>query len=300
MSFHAPILTITSHVVRGRIGLRASVFALERLGHPIWALPTITLPWHPGHGKATRIVANNDEFTALIEDLKRAPWLSELGAVITGYLGVEDQAAPIAALITEIRKQNPALLYCCDPVIGDHGGLYVPEKTATAIRDQLLPLADLITPNRFEFEWLTGKSYDTNEDMIATAKTLSAPFVAVTSAYAMMKNSHATLLLDKATDDAFLAEHRAFENAPNGTGDLFSSLLTARMLQGAGSQKALQMATAGVFEVLAQTIKVKSDELCLVEEQSRLERPMAMVNIRRLGASSGIQKRGILKPTPLT
>jgi pyridoxine kinase len=57
MSVHRPgILVISSHVVRGSVGNRAAVFALESLGFPVWAVPTVTLAWHPGQGTAMRIV----------------------------------------------------------------------------------------------------------------------------------------------------------------------------------------------------------------------------------------------------
>ncbi|MGO8536034.1 pyridoxal kinase, partial [Rhizobium ruizarguesonis] len=41
------VIVISSHVVRGSVGNRAAFFALETLGHPVWALPTIERPW-PG------------------------------------------------------------------------------------------------------------------------------------------------------------------------------------------------------------------------------------------------------------
>lgn len=293
------VLVITSQVVRGRIGARACVFALERLGCPVWFVPTITLPWHPGHGIATRIIAENDDFAALLDDLKRSPWVPELGAVITGYLGVAHQAGAIATLIETIMAKNPDLLYCCDPVIGDVNGLYVAPETAKAIRDQLLPLANLITPNRFEFNWLTGKDHLNNEDIVDTAKTLPHARIVVTSAFAMMKQSQGVLLYDRANDQATLAEHRSFDHAPKGAGDLFVGLIVARLMQGASLEKALQLATGGVFEILAQTVKVGAEELMLVEEQGRLERPMAMVNLRRMGVPVVNHKGIIAKPRPL-
>lgn len=295
-----PILVITSHVVRGRIGARGAVFALERLGHSVWSLPTITLPWHPGHGRATRIIPPQPDFSALIDDLIKAPWLPELGAVLTGYLGATHQAEPIARLIDALKVANPDAFYCCDPVIGDEAGLYVPEETATAIREHLLPRADLITPNRFEFDWLSGKNHFTNEEILATARTMPPEKVAVTSAFAMMKNAQGTLLFDRKNKQAFLAEHHAFEKAPNGPGDLFAGLLSARLLQKMPPDKALQTATAGVFEIVAQTVKAGADELLLIEEQGRLERPMAMVNLRRIGdMPTPTSRNRVVKPSPI-
>ena len=93
------VIVISSHVARGSVGNRAAVFALETLGFPVWAVPTVILPWHPGHGRATRIVPPLDQFKALMADLERAPWLGEVGAVLSGYLGEAGQAEAVASLV---------------------------------------------------------------------------------------------------------------------------------------------------------------------------------------------------------
>jgi len=77
------VIVISSHVVRGSVGNRAAVFALETLGHPVWALPTVVLPWHPGHGKSTRLTFNEADFDRAIDDLIAAPWLLEVKAVLS-------------------------------------------------------------------------------------------------------------------------------------------------------------------------------------------------------------------------
>ncbi|MEP5608227.1 MAG: hypothetical protein ABJP49_06940, partial [Marinobacter alexandrii] len=82
-----PILVITSQVVRGGISGRGLTFALERNGHDVWFLPTILLPWHPGHGKGTRIVPPTGDFEAIANDLASSEKIGELGGVMTGYLG---------------------------------------------------------------------------------------------------------------------------------------------------------------------------------------------------------------------
>src|SRR5690606_18726058 len=89
------VIVISSHVVRGTVGNRAAVFALETLGHPVWALPTVILPWHPGHGRATRVPISAEDFDAIISDLIRAPWRGEVKAVLSGYLGSAAQARSV-------------------------------------------------------------------------------------------------------------------------------------------------------------------------------------------------------------
>lgn len=53
-------------------------------------------------------------------------------------------------------QTNPDLIYLCDPVLGDEGKLYVPAELIPIFQEQLTPLAQIITPNQFELEKLTG------------------------------------------------------------------------------------------------------------------------------------------------
>jgi len=121
-SLPGAVIVISSHVVRGKVGNRAAVFALETLGHPVWALPTVILPWHPGHGRSTRVTIPDADFQSVIDDLIAAPWVGEVRAVLSGYLGSTGQAEGVARLVAALRERNPKLIYACDPVIGDAGG----------------------------------------------------------------------------------------------------------------------------------------------------------------------------------
>lgn len=275
-----PVIAISSHVVRGAVGNRAVVFTLERFGHPVWALSTVTLPWHPGHGPATRLVAPPEMFDALVGDLVRAPWLGEVSAVISGYLGDPRQAEGVARLVSAVRARRPEALYLCDPVIGDAGGLYVPRSVAEAIRDRLVPLASIATPNRSELEWLSGAPLIDNAALVDAALALGPPRVVVTSAHAVTKGSTGNLLLSGR--HALLAEHRQVDDPPNGLGDLFGALFLARLLAGQGDERALQLATAGVFDILARSVGRGADELMLAHDGDCLVRPAAMVAMRRL------------------
>ncbi|OWO96604.1 pyridoxal kinase [Rhizobium esperanzae] len=274
------VIVISSHVVRGSVGNRAAVFALETLGHPVWALPTIVLPWHPGHGRSTRLTFAEGDFDAAIDDLIRAPWIGEVRAVLSGYFGNAAQARSVARLIAALRQNNPELLYVCDPVMGDLGGLYVPEATAEAIRDHLIPLASLATPNRYELAWLSGAALDDNSAIMEAALALGPSRMLVTSAVPMMAGGTGNLFLSGR--HALLAEHRIVQNPPNGLGDLLAAVFLSRLLSGLEDEKALQLATASVFEVLARAVKRGSNELMLASDASSLSTPMAMVQMRRL------------------
>lgn len=274
------VIVVSSHVARGSVGNRAAVFALETLGHPVWAVPTVVLPWHPGHGPATRIVPDADQFSAFMKDLERAPWLGEVAAVLSGYLGDARQAADVAALVKRVKARNAAALYICDPVMGDAGGLYVPEATAVAMRDLLLPLADIATPNRYELEWIVGGRLDEMRSVIAAALDLGPPRMLVTSAPAMMAGGIGNLLVTPT--EALLAEHRQIPGPPNGLGDLTAAVFLARLMAGQPDAKALQTTTAAVYEILARTAKRGGDELQLETDARSLSHPMAMVQFRHL------------------
>jgi len=274
------VIVISSHVVRGSVGNRAAVFALESLGFPVWAVPTVVLPWHPGHGRATRIVPPPAGFADLMKDLEGARWLGEVAAVLSGYLGEPSQAEAVASLVAAVKRQNPSAIYLCDPVMGDQGGLYVPEATAAAIRDRLMPLADAATPNRHELAWMTGRPLDDIKSVIAAAQEALPETMLVTSAPAMMNGSIANLLLTPS--QALLAEHRLIDRPPNGLGDLTAAVYLARILSGQPAEKALQSTTATVFEILARTARRGGDELQIETDAQSLSHPMAMVQTRRL------------------
>lgn len=274
------VIVVSSHVARGSVGNRAAVFALETLGFPVWAVPTVVLPWHPGHGRATRIVPPPADFAALMADLERAPWLGEVGAVLSGYLGEPGQAAAVASLVKAVKKRNPQALYVCDPIMGDGGSLYVGQAVAEAIRDRLLPLADLATPNRFELEWLTGAPLPDLRSVLEAALHTGPRTMLVTSAPASHTGSTGNALLTPS--EALFAEHRVIDNPPNGLGDLTAAVLLARLLDGQPAPKALQSTTAAVFEILARTATRGADELTLETDAQSLVHPMAMVQLRHL------------------
>lgn len=282
------VIVVSSHVARGSVGNRAAVFALETLGFPVWAVPTVILPWHPGHSRATRIVPPNADFAALMRDLEVSTWLGEVGAVLSGYLGDPEQAKALASLVGAVKSRNPRALYLCDPVMGDKGGLYVPEATAAAMRDLLMPIADIATPNRYELAWMAGAPLDDIRAVTQAALSAGPPTMLVTSAPPMMNGSIANFLLTPS--QALLSEHRLIDRPPNGLGDLTSAVYLARILSGQTAEKALQSTTAAVYEILARTAKRGGDELQLETDAQSLSHPMAMVQTRHLVHPGGSRR----------
>ncbi len=290
------VLVISSQVARGSVGARAATFALERLGVTTWLVPTIWLPWHPGQGRGTRIVPPQADFAAGLEEIAASDSSREIGTVLTGYFADEAQVRATADLVERLRARDPALRLIVDPVIGDGGSLYVAEAVAAAVRDRLLPLADVTTPNAFEAGWLADRSIGSTAEAISTARILPVKSVVITSAPAMMVRSMATLLVS--SDTALQIEHPALPGAPHGTGDLLAALLGGRLARGEAVEAALPRAVASVFDLVARSVRVGADELLLAKEQDVLVHSMAPVATRRIGEATAV-RRVAAKPTAL-
>lgn len=279
------VIVVSAHAARGYAGSRAAVFALETLGFPVWAVPTVIVPWHPAHRPGTRIVPPAAEFASLLRDLGNAPWLAQVGAVLSGTLGDAAQAEGLASLVEAVKARNPRALFVCDPSFADAGPtdeirLHASQATAEAVRDRLLPLADLATPNRWELEWLTGVPLPDIRSIGEAALHAGPRMMLVSSVPSAQAGSIGNYLLT--SSEALLAEHRVIGNPPKGLGDLTAAVLLARLLDGQPAAKALQSATAAVFEILARTATRGADELTLETDAQSLAHPMAMVHLRHL------------------
>lgn len=263
------VISISSHVVRGSVGNRAAAFAFEALGFPAWVVPTVTLSWHPGHGPATRYAATQEDFESLIDDMIEAPWIGEVGGILTGYLANPHQAECAARLFDKLKQTNPQPVYLCDPVIGDEGGLYVLEDTANAIKEHLLPLADIVTPNRFELGWLSGASTpQTRDEAVQLASSLAPENVLVTSCPGTRADEMGNLFCKLGRTD--FAGHGLLDNPPNGLGDLTAALFLAHWLDGLSAKDNLSRTTASVYEMAKQALRRGKDELTLESDAAIL------------------------------
>jgi len=273
-----PVIVFSSHVAHGAVGNRAVVFALERLGFPVVAVPTIVLAWHPGEGQATRIIPPDEEFSGLIGDLVAAPWLGEVGGVLSGYLGDAAQADAIAGLVRGVKARNPEALYLCDPVVGDDDGVYVSPEILAAIGEELVPLADIMTPNRHELSFLRHRDYSNNDELVAAARQSRVAESLITSAFAGHERTGNLLV---APGGVYLAEHAALAGAPHGTGDLVAALYLAHRLDGAEGPAALRLATSSTLRLIEMASG--SPELPLARGQAAFFAPHTGVSLDKVG-----------------
>jgi pyridoxine kinase len=258
------VLAISSHVARGHVGLAATVPALQWLGHEVWALPTVLLASRPGLGRFVRHDVPGPSLQAMLLALEADGNWASLDAVFTGYFGSAAAVAVAADAIGRIRHANAKSMVLVDPIIGDAGRLYVPGETAAAIRDRLLPLADVATPNLFELQWLTGATSGNLDDVARLAGELGPPRVVVTSA-AEAHGEITTVLLDRA---AVIDRSLTWQKGvPNGAGDLFAGLLLGHLLNGLATGAAFEASLTALDRVLKASSGRDVLQLAALQEQ---------------------------------
>jgi len=273
------ILSIQSSVAFGHVGNSAAVFPLQRLGHEVWPINTVQFSNHTGYGAWKGQVFAASHLAELLDGIEARGALPACDGLLTGYMGDASIGEVVIEAHRRIRAANPKALYCCDPVMGDEGrGIFVRPDIPAFFAERLLPLADILTPNQFELELLTGSKVTSLEDAVAAARSLVARgprFVAVTSLRppAEAEGSIGTLLVSK--DQAFLASTPLLEFpiAPNGCGDVFAALFLGHLLKDALPEQALTLSMGGLYDLLQTSLRLNRRELALVQSQDLLATP---------------------------
>ena len=151
------ILTIHSHVSYGHVGNSAVVYPLQRLGHEVWPIHTVLLSHHPGHSGWHGLKLQSSHINEIFLGIKAHGLLNQCEAVLTGYLGSKNVGHRALHIWDEVRRANPTALIFCDPILGDETeGIYVSKSLISFYREQAIPAADMIFPNRLELELLSG------------------------------------------------------------------------------------------------------------------------------------------------
>ena len=247
----AHVLAISSHVVRGHVGLAATVPGLQWLGHEVWAVPTVLLASRPGLGRLARREVPAPDLSAMLSALEADGCWASLDAVLTGYFPSPQTVTAAARAIAQIRRTHQRVVVLVDPILGDDGRLYIAEGTAEAIRRELLPLATIAIPNLFELQWLTGGATGSLAVATTAARRLGLETVVVTSA-AVTGDGISTLLVT----DSEVVERTSPRRLgiPNGAGDLFAGLFLGHLLNSPDPAAALDACLADLDRVLAASI----------------------------------------------
>ena len=252
------IFVMSSQVVSGTVGLKAILPALRLTGFEAIALPTTLLAAHPAafpdNGLPVGGPIEDEKLLELADWLMDAGALDNCAAILTGYLPSAAHIDVAAKIAARLKARNPNMIYCCDPICGDEGRLYLPPEVMHGLRDRLLPLADIITPNLFELQMLAGlEGFADEVEIIEAAQALGVAQTLVTSAPAA-EGRIAGLLIG---EDIMRCETAKAPRAPHGMGDFFAALYLALYLK--GTPKALGIACATMAQITA--INMETDQL---------------------------------------
>ena len=278
------VISIQSQVAYGHVGNSAAVFPMQMHGIDVITVPTTLLSNRPGYPTIRGRVLEAQLVADLLLGIEERGALDACEAILSGYLGSPDIAAVVAGFVARARARNPAVVYCCDPVLGDRdGGLFVQADIPPLIRDLLCPLADIITPNHFEFEWLCGAKATTTEEVIGAARALMArgpSTIVVTSAELADTPDDAIEAVAVERCEGSTPQAQAWRVrtpklpiSPSGTGDLFASLFVSARVRGSDTADALGHAASAIFAVLETTAARGTEEMRIVETAEQLAHP---------------------------
>jgi pyridoxine kinase len=276
-------LSLQSHVAYGYVGNRAATFPLQRLGHEVWAVNTVEFSNHTGYGAWRGRTAPADQVAEIVQGIEALGLLPRCDALLTGYVGDAALADVVLDTVRRVRAANSKAIWCCDPVLGDiDTGVYVKPGIDAFFRERALPAADIVTPNHFELELLTGRTVSTMVEALAAARTLlKGPKLALITSLRRKDAPADQIEMVAVRADAawrIATPLIGFEIAPNGTGDAVAALFTAHLLAGGGLANgdvadALGRAASSIYAVLQVTHDLGERELQLVAGQDQLVSP---------------------------
>ncbi len=271
------ILSIQSWVSYGHVGNASAVFPLQRLGAEVWPVNTVQFSNHTGYGAWTGDVYSGEQIARLIAGIAARGVFPRCDAVLSGYVGDPGIGHAILDAVRQVKAANPAAIYCCDPVIGDDDtGDYVRPGIVDFLRTDATAAADILTPNRFEVERLTGLA----------CRTMNEAKQAITQLQAM--GPGCVLITSLATDqtpedalDMLVGENGGFHllRTPrlglniNGAGDAIAALFLFHRLKTGSAVAALEAAGSSIYGLLRRTAEAGSREILTVAAQEEFVAP---------------------------
>jgi pyridoxine kinase len=271
------ILSIQSHVAYGHVGNAAATFVLQRLGVEVWPVNTVQFSNHTGYGAWRGRVFDGDAIREVVQGIDERGVLGECDGVLSGYMGDADIGEAILDAVAGVKGANPAARYCCDPVIGDVArGVYVRPGIAEFMRERAIPAADIVTPNQFELEHVTGLETGSIASVVAALDVLHAlgPRIAlVTSVMTAETPEDAIDILASDGERRWRVRTPRLPVAVNGAGDAIAALFLAHFLRRGSVAEALTLAVSAVFGILQRTAEAACRELLLIAAQEELVSP---------------------------
>jgi pyridoxine kinase len=286
------ILSIQSWVSYGHVGNAAAIFPLQRLGFEVWAIHTVQFSNHTGYGSWKGMILPPEHVAEIVQGMSERGALETCNAVLSGYMGSAQTAEAILSAVQRVREANPNALYCCDPVMGDIGrGVFVRSEIPDVMKTQVTTISDVVTPNQFELELLTGKTVKTLQDALEAANLLrhhirrSGPrIVLVTSLLRDDAPANTIETLAVSDEGAFLVNTPLIPLEPprNGTGDLIAALFFGNYLKTNDMAKSLENSVSALYSLLELTHQMNTREIQLVAAQDEYVQPSKQFSARRL------------------
>jgi pyridoxine kinase len=280
------LLAIQSHVAYGHVGNSAAVFPLQRIGVEVWPIHTVQFSNHSGYGDWRGRVFDAALIREVVGGIEKRGVLGECDGVLSGYMGAIDIADAVLDAVATVKRANPSARYCCDPVIGDTGrGVFVREGISDFMREKAVPAADVVTPNQFELDTITGRE----------SKTLAAARGAVNAVHDM--GPRAILVTSLQTGDTpedaldmlasdetgqFRLRVPRLAVAANGAGDCVAALFFALYLRTGKIDEALSRAGSAVHGVVAKAAELGAPEIQIVAAQQEIVEPSMVFEAERL------------------
>ena len=279
------VLTIQSRVVAGHVGNSAAVFCLERSGVETWGLDTLQFSNHTAAEGWTGDVFTTEHLRRVLAGLDHCSGFENCDAVLSGYLGAADVGDVVLDTVREVRKANPAAIYCCDTVMGDGGEFYVDEAIPEFMRDKAVPYADVITPNAWELGWLTDTEVKTPEDAISAAyKLIGKGRLSTVLSTGLKKGDKLSGLVITKKGVWEVVTPKADFNAEVccGAGDMTTAIFLANLVKTHQPDLALQMAVSAIYGIIDKTVRLNRKDLALIEAQDEIVKPDILFPVARI------------------
>ncbi len=243
----------------GRCSLSTAISILSVCGVQPCAAPTAVFSKHSGF--------ENFHFTDLSSSLE--PFLQSwndlcFDGIYTGFLGSDSQISVVKSFIERHKAaQQKTPLVVVDTVMGDNGRLYstYTKQMCKALKS-LVAVADVITPNVTEACFLTDTEYcgDAISDefcrnLCAELKGLGAKSVVITG---IRRNDSIVNFVADDDDEHICPVHRT-DNVFSGTGDIFSSIVTAFLICGKSLRFSVEAASSFISKATQYTLGMKQN-----------------------------------------
>ncbi|MFM2719071.1 pyridoxal kinase PdxY [Microbacterium mcarthurae (nom. nud.)] len=280
------VLSIQSAVAYGHVGNSAAVFPLQRIGVEVLPVYTVNFSNHTGYGAWRGPLISPADVADVITGIEERGVFGDIDVVLSGYQGGEGIADVIIDTVARVKKANPDAVYACDPVMGNaKSGCFVAPAIPELLRERVVPVADIITPNQFELGFLTGTDPGSIESTLESADLVRARgprTVLVTSVERPDREPDTIEMMVVDDSGAWIVQTPLIPMKANGSGDVTAALFTAHFRRTGDAADALARTASSVFDLLSNTYESGSRELRLVESQEAYAHPRLQFSVRQL------------------